>query len=211
MRRRPLADWEFALAADLLGSGIHRWRFHYRFTRPLPHLQRQLRLAEKWAARPGRVSRLIARVRLVRCGVLSARLGAEIPANVAGPGFSIAHAPGIVINRSARIGRNCRIHQNVTIGDSRGGSPWIGDNVWIGAGAVLIGPITVGDDAVIAANAVVTKDVPSGVTVGGIPAQMISRKDSSRLIIDNCALVALGPGAPMPEREPRAHLAVLTH
>lgn len=77
---------------------------------------------------------------------------------------------GIVINKDALIGENCTIFQQVTIGAVQGkvGAPIIGDNVYIGAGAKILGNIKVGNNVKIGANTVVTKDVPDGVTVVGI-------------------------------------------
>lgn len=81
----------------------------------------------------------------------------------------------IVIHQDATIGDHCHIDQCVTIGGahSRPGVPKIGDRVYIGAGAKIIGEINVGDDAVIGANAVVLSDVPSGSVAVGVPARMI--------------------------------------
>ena len=111
----------------------------------------------------------------------SLRLGFSIPCNIAGPGLAIVHYGTIVISQATRIGANCRIHAGVNIGANAGEktAATIGDNVYIGPGAKLIGAITVGDNACIGANAVVTKDVESGVTVDGIPAKVISSNDSS--------------------------------
>lgn len=78
---------------------------------------------------------------------------------------------GIVINPEARIGSGVSIFQQVTIGDSgvdgKPGSPVVGDNVLLGAGCRVLGPIKVGEGAVIGANAVVTKDVPPHATIVG--------------------------------------------
>lgn len=71
---------------------------------------------------------------------------------------------GIYISRYARIGAGCRIYQNVTIGEVRGRAPRIGRRCLIGAGAVVIGDITVGDDVKIGAGAVVCRDLPAGAT-----------------------------------------------
>lgn len=79
---------------------------------------------------------------------------------------------GVVIQKSAKIGRNCTISQNVTVG-SRGKQPIIGDNVYIAPGAICIGG-TIGDNVVVGANTVVTKDIPSNCVVAGVPAQIIS-------------------------------------
>lgn len=75
------------------------------------------------------------------------------------------------------MGENCQIYQQVTIGNN-GGIPTIGNNVEICAGAKVIGPITIGDDVVIGANAVVTKNIPSHSVVVGSPAKIIKTRDS---------------------------------
>lgn len=106
------------------------------------------------------------------------RSGAEIhPLAQIGPGLLLVHSSGVVIGPNSVIGSRARIHQGVTIGEPMhtGGGQWagakIGDDVLIGAHAVLLGDITVGDRAVIGANAVVTRDVAADSTVGGIPAR----------------------------------------
>jgi serine O-acetyltransferase len=102
--------------------------------------------------------------------------GAEIPLNCKiGGGLLIPHPNGIVIHHGARIGVNCLIHQQVTIGliDTTG-LPIIGGHVDIGAGAKILGPVTIGDHARIGANAVVLCDVPAGATAVGIPARILS-------------------------------------
>lgn len=83
---------------------------------------------------------------------------------------------GVVIHRSARIGRNCVICQHVTIRGTatKKGVPSIGDNVKIGAGPVIPGPIYLGDSSIIGANFVFIKDVAPSTTVGGIPARALS-------------------------------------
>jgi serine O-acetyltransferase len=117
---------------------------------------------------------------------LGRRLGFSIPINVFGPGLSIAHAGTIVVNRGTRVGANCRLHVCVNIGTKAGSSndaPQIGDNCYIGPGAKLFGPITIGNNMVIGANAVVNKSFPEGnATIGGIPAKIISDKDSTGLL-----------------------------
>jgi serine O-acetyltransferase len=118
------------------------------------------------------------------------KLGFTIPRRVFGPGLSIAHHGTITVSPKARVGRNCRLHQGVTIGQLHGRSCRIGDNVWIGPGAVIYGDISIGDHVVIGANAVVGSDVESGVTVGGVPAVIVSDVDSSELVTDGCAIAA---------------------
>lgn len=89
-----------------------------------------------------------------------------------GGGLFIQHGFSTIISAES-IGSNCWINQQVTIGYEGKGCPIIGNNVRICAGAKIIGNISVGDNSIIGANAVVVKDVPSDVTVGGIPAKVI--------------------------------------
>ena len=103
-----------------------------------------------------------------------------------GSGAAFADVPslphglhGIYISRYARIGAGCRIYQNVTIGEVSGRAPAIGDRCLIGAGAVLVGGIRVGNDVKIGAGAVVHEDVPDGATVVAPPPRMI-RKEASQ-------------------------------
>lgn len=111
----------------------------------------------------------------------SVKLGFSIPLNVFGPGLSIAHYGTIVVSTAARVGKNCRLHEGVNIGATNGSSraPQIGDNIFIGTGAKIIGDITIADDVAIGANAVVVKSIQEqGITVGGVPAKIISANNS---------------------------------
>ncbi|TDT72449.1 serine O-acetyltransferase [Hypnocyclicus thermotrophus] len=105
--------------------------------------------------------------------------GIEIPCEVeVGKNFKIDHQGGIIINGYSKIGNNCRIRHNVTLGIARVGetkAPIIGDNVDIGAGAILIGDIKIGNNVLIGAGAVVLTDVPDNCTVVGVPARIIKR------------------------------------
>ncbi|MFO8008361.1 MAG: DapH/DapD/GlmU-related protein [Candidatus Brocadiia bacterium] len=94
-----------------------------------------------------------------------------------GPGLVVLHSVGVVVNSAVRAGRNVIIESGVTIGAEKGGCPSIGDNVFIGSGAKLIGPIRVGSDVRIGANAVVLEDVPDGATVVGVPAKVVKMRD----------------------------------
>lgn len=90
-----------------------------------------------------------------------------------GKGISFGHKLNIVVSRTARIGKNCTIRHGVTIG---AGSAYIGDRVSIGAGAKILGNVTIGDDVAIGANSVVIKDVPPSVTVVGVPAKIVRHR-----------------------------------
>ena len=106
--------------------------------------------------------------------------GVEIhPGAVLGTGLFIDHATGVVIGETAEVGDDVTIYQGVTLGgtssDRGKRHPTIGDRVIIGAGAKILGPIKIGDDSRIGANAVVVKEVPSSAVVVGVPGQVISR------------------------------------
>lgn len=88
-----------------------------------------------------------------------------------GGGLRIPHLNGIIISPVAKVGADCTIFHQVTLGvngrKSLGVGPTLGDRVSIGTGAKIIGPVRIGDDVTIGANAVVTKDIPNGATVVG--------------------------------------------
>jgi serine O-acetyltransferase len=94
-----------------------------------------------------------------------------------GPGFVLVHSTGVVINGRVRGGSNVHVEHQVTIGAEGRVSPVIGNDVFIGAGAKVIGGVVVGDGARIGANAVVVDDVPAHTTVVGIPARVVRRRD----------------------------------
>jgi len=101
--------------------------------------------------------------------------GAEIDLSCQlGGGLLLPHPNGIVIHAYAKVGVNCLIFQQVTIGsDDEFNAPNLGGHVDIGAGAKVLGVITVGSHAKIGANAVVVKNVEAGTTVVGIPAKVV--------------------------------------
>ena len=94
-----------------------------------------------------------------------------------GPGFVLIHSQGVVINGAVRGGGNVKIEHQVTIGAEKRESPVIGDGVFIGAGAKIVGPVTIGEGARVGANAVVVHDVPADTTVVGIPAKPVGRRE----------------------------------
>lgn len=140
--------------------------------------------------------------------------GIEIhPGARVGRRLFIDHGMGVVIGETAEIGDDVLIYHGVTLGGLSGQPgkrhPTIGNNVAIGAGAQVLGPITIGDGARIGANAVVTKDVPRDCTVVGIPARPPAGS--------TCADPTVGYGLTHPEDDPvgeqlaamRAELAAL--
>lgn len=112
------------------------------------------------------------------------KFGISIPFETQiGSGFYIGHFGGIVVNEECVIGKNCNISHGVTLGvvnrGDKQGCPTIGDNVYIGPGAKIVGKIKVGNFAAVGANCVVTHDVPDYGVVVGIPGRVISQEGSA--------------------------------
>ena len=104
--------------------------------------------------------------------------GIEIhPGATIGKGLVIDHGSGVVIGETAVIGDNCTLYQGVTLGgtgkDVGKRHPTLGNNVMVGAGAKILGPMTIGDNAKIAAGAVVLHEIPANGTAVGIPARVV--------------------------------------
>lgn len=94
-----------------------------------------------------------------------------------GPGFVLVHSTGVVINGAVRGGSGVLIEHQVTIGAEKRKAPVLGDDVFIGAGAKVLGEIVIGDGARIGANAVVVTDVPALHTAVGVPARIVPRRE----------------------------------
>ena len=130
---------------------------------------------------------LIARFFLRSCGH---KFSFQIPYDATiGDGFYIGHFGTIIVNKETVIGRNCNIAPGVTIGQtqrgSRQGSPTLGDSVWIGVNATIVGKISVGSNVLIAPGAYVNFDVPDNSVVMGNPASVKSREDATTGYIIN--------------------------
>ncbi len=115
---------------------------------------------------------------------LSQKHGIEIPRGTTiGKGLYIGHPYNITINENAVIGKNVNIHKGVTIGqENRGkrkGAPFIGDSVWIGIGAVIVGKISIGEDVLIAPNSFVNCDVPDHSVVFGNPCKVVAKENAT--------------------------------
>ena len=126
----------------------------------------------------------------IRVGFLSEKSGIQIPtaANI-GEGLLIGHNGRIIINPAATMGKNINIGTGVTIGKTNRGEkkgvPVIGNNVWIGNNAVIVGGIHIGDDVMIAPNAFVNDDVPSHSVVLGNPGIVHHRDNATEGYINN--------------------------
>jgi len=111
------------------------------------------------------------------------KLGISIsPGTQIGSGFYIGHFGAIVVHPRSVIGKNCNISHGVTLGQAnRGrnkGYPKLGDNVYIGPGAKIVGAVVIGNNVAIGANCVVTKNIPDDSVVVGIPGRVISQEGS---------------------------------
>ena len=126
---------------------------------------RLMQWAGRWRLMP--LELLFNRINTFFCNCIIGR-GAEF-----GPGFVLIHATGVVINGGVRGGSNVKLEHQVTIGAERRQSPVLGDDLFVGAGAKIIGSVTIGTGARVGANAVVVKDVPPHSTVVGIPARVV--------------------------------------
>ena len=119
---------------------------------------------------------------------LGLKLGFSIPANVFGAGLSLPHTGTIVVSKYAKIGDNCRLHVCTNIGASAGkrGAPIIGNNCYIGPGAILFGEISIADNTTIAANATVNRSCSTpNVVLAGTPAKVVKENFNNWIIFNN--------------------------
>jgi serine O-acetyltransferase len=145
----------------------------YRFGRSLRTIPR----ARPWSSLLWSAYRLLE----VFLGVLTT-VSIDVDAEIA-PGFYLGHFVSVRIGPGVRIGRHCSIAQMCTLEpNARGEAPVIGERVWFGSGAKVIGPYRIGDGAAICANSVVTQDVPENGVVVGNPGLVISRRGSGDFI-----------------------------
>ena len=117
---------------------------------------------------------LLRKVAVLRHRFWSVVTGADIPLGCKiGGGLLLPHPNGVVIHPGVVIGPNCLIFQQVTLGVAHDGVPRLAGHVDVGAGAKVLGPITIGDHARLGANSVVISDVPAGATAVGNPARVL--------------------------------------
>lgn len=149
--------------------GLFEWK-------PSKKLLRTIRDHQRWKRSRSPVRHLFTAWAALRHRFWQVVTGADIPlACEIGGGLIMPHPNGIVIHMSAVIGPNCLIMQQVTLGTSTGGFPNLVGHVDVGAGAKLLGPITIGEHARIGAMSLVLKDVSARTTVAGIPAKPLRR------------------------------------
>ena len=160
--------------------------FKERFLRP-PELKYIIQM-RKTASCKNRFFFLINKWKLNR---LSRKTLIQIhPETSIGKGFYIGHFGQIIINPKAIIGENCCVAAGVTIGqENRGkrkGTPIIGNRVWIGTNAVIVGRVSIGNEVLIAPNAFVNFDVPDRSVVIGNPAKIVRKENAIESYISNC-------------------------
>jgi serine O-acetyltransferase len=192
-------DYLFYVEADRIARGITTnngklpWEWFYRFARVETQetwdFQRLLRKLEYnincKSSGLGNLTRKLLGYRFKR---LSANVGFSIPPNVFGPGLCLVHRGPIVVHELAQVGENCRVRHCVTIGIGTGDpplakAPRIGNNVFIGPGAVIIGDVAIADNVAIGANSVVNRSfLEEGITIAGVPARKVSNKGSKGLV-----------------------------
>ena len=146
--------------------------------------------------------------------------GIEIhPGATIGRRFFIDHGTGVVIGETAEIGDDCTLYHGVTLGgtswDKGKRHPTLKNFVVVGAGAKVLGPITIGETARVGSNAVVVKDVPDGATVVGVPGRIIRKKDEKQKQRDKFAerlgFDAYGATQDMPDPVATAINSMLDH
>lgn len=154
------------------------------FTDEIWKYQRILRKYEYWYNNESFMAKIIRPFYKLRWHRLGVKLSIGIGPNVFDKGLSIAHAGSININQNAKIGKNCRIHEGVTVGASGGTSaPVIGNDVFLASGSKIMGEVFISDGCVIGANAVVVKNInEENITVAGVPAKKVSNNSSSKFI-----------------------------
>lgn len=161
------------IAMDLEARGLKCLPKLYQVRKPIVYYTVLLRRVEYWqntkCGFPGELWRKIMQLRLKRLG---AKLGFSISPNTFGPGLYLVHWGSIIISSEARFGSNARVHSCVNVS----GAPEVGENVYLGPGAIMLGDITIGDNVSVGANAVVTTSFPDNVTVLGNPARVVKKR-----------------------------------
>lgn len=154
---------------------------------PSRQLLASIRAHTRAVERGGMLGSLGKRLAVLRHRFWSVVSGADIPVNCTrlGGGLLLPHPQGVVIHPDAEVGPNCLLLQQVTLGTGpRPGTPRLGGHVDVGAGAKVLGGVTIGDHAVIGANAVVISDVPAHAVAVGIPAVVKKRREATPELLE---------------------------
>ncbi|MEL7037890.1 MAG: serine acetyltransferase [Cyanobacteria bacterium J06592_8] len=147
-----------------------------RWWSPSRQLLKSIRQYQKWEKKGGIFAKFFQKIHIFEHRFWSVVSGADIPINCQlGGGLRLTHPNGVVIHPLAKIGCNCLILQQVTITNG----VEIGGHVDIGAGAKILKETKIGDHAKIGANAVVVCDIPAGAIAVGVPARILSAKQSN--------------------------------
>jgi len=181
-------DLRIYIGEDLRMQGLPpKWKARYRLQNRVLYYMWLLRRSEYWTnCRRDPIARLVAatlRFRVLRLGEV---LGVSVPRNTAGPGFSLAHAGLTRLNWSCKVGARARIHQGCCIAHGtssstgESGAATVGDDLFLGPNAVVVGPVTLGDSVFVLPGAVVTIDLPSGAVAGGVPAKILRIEENPK-------------------------------
>lgn len=166
--------------ADLKIRGLNQKPFLYQLRKPLLYYTIMLRKAEYYENIRGNIfSSMMSGYLKLRVKRIGMYMGLTIPVNTCDKGLFLVHWGSVIISGNAKVGKNCRIHSCVNIGQFGDGAPSIGNNVYIGPGAKIFGNISIGNNVVIGANSVVNRSFPDDVVIAGVPAKIIKHKSES--------------------------------
>lgn len=188
MNIKSKQDYKDFLRQDYILTGINDRGFIYKLKDRRFKFYKSLRLTEYYNnCRKDLIGNIIAKFLRLRHEFLCNKYNWTIPINVFGSGLTIVHVGTIVVSPHAKVGKNCRLHVCTNIGKAyakgEAGAPVIGDNVYIGPGAKIFGPIELGDNVAIGANSVVNSSFAEGnYTIAGVPANRISQNTSRNYI-----------------------------
>ena len=155
-----------------------RW---FRWT-PDESLISSIRMYQRYRGKTGFWAAAFRKVARLKHRIWSVVTASDIdPSAILGEGLRLPHPTGVVIHRDAVIGASCMIMQQVTIGQiAESGAPIIGANVYVGAGAKILGSVVIGDGARIGANAVVLINLPAHCTAVGVPARIVRNRQPNK-------------------------------
>ena len=174
---------------DLRATGLGKPSFLRKIKDKRYDFYKTLRKAEYYTnCRHDLLGKLFGKIIRYRYYRLCEKYSWTIPINVFGKGLQLVHSGAIVVSGDAQIGEYARVHVGVNIGRAyakgKAGAPMIGDRCYLGPGAKIFGPIVIGDEVAIGANAVVNTSFQEGkCTIGGVPAKKISDNTSEKYII----------------------------